>query len=530
MKHLCLAVILLTAVACGSRQQQTGPDNAFLQGGRISTSGQKFVDEKGRQVILHGINYVNKDSAARYLFPDSGNAFSDSKARGFNCIRLGIIWDGIEPQPGRYDEAYLRNIERLVQKAADNGLYVVLDMHQDLFSVLFSDGAPRWATLTDGLPHEKGPIWSDSYFISPAVMKAFDNFWANKPAPDGIGIQDHYANMWKEVSRRFAGNKTVIGYDIMNEPFNGSQGQQLLQQMLLKYAELRSKESGSPMDAAAAFAVWGDETKRMEALDWMRATERYKTIIHAATEANQAFEKGPLRSMYQKVVNSIREVDTTAILFLEHPYFSNSGVPSALERPLLADGRPDPQIAYAPHGYDLLVDSKFYSDAGNDRVAYIFSNFSTVSERLGMPVWVGEWGAFYGSGEGMAPVGRFIRRVLDNHLFGNAYWSYYEGIGQQPYYDSVMNRVYTPFTAGDLVSVSCDSAGKSYTCSWTEKADGRGTTVIYIPDMQLLADTAVQLTPAGSRYDLHRSSAGKAGYLVIPATGKAIARSVTISW
>jgi endoglycosylceramidase len=34
-------------------------------------------------------------------------------------------------------------------------------MHQDLFSMEFSDGAPKWATIDQGKPHNKGTVWSD---------------------------------------------------------------------------------------------------------------------------------------------------------------------------------------------------------------------------------------------------------------------------------------------------------------------------------------------------------------------------------
>ena len=52
-------------------------------------------------------------------------------------------------------------------------------MHQDLYSVLYADGAPKWATLTEGKPHKTGDIWSEAYMLSEAVQNAFDNFWAN---------------------------------------------------------------------------------------------------------------------------------------------------------------------------------------------------------------------------------------------------------------------------------------------------------------------------------------------------------------
>lgn len=58
---------------------------------------------------------------------------------------------------------------------------LILDMHQDLYSRKFDNGAPLWATLDDGAEHVTGTIWSDAYLMSPAVQRAFDNFWQNRP-------------------------------------------------------------------------------------------------------------------------------------------------------------------------------------------------------------------------------------------------------------------------------------------------------------------------------------------------------------
>ena len=61
-----------------------------------------------------------------------------------------------------------------------------------------------------------------AYLESPRVQGAFDAFWINQPDGQGVGIQDRYAQAWKHLAQRYADNKTVIGYDLMNEPFQGS--------------------------------------------------------------------------------------------------------------------------------------------------------------------------------------------------------------------------------------------------------------------------------------------------------------------
>ena len=192
------SVILFIAVlsyACNSTSQQ-GNERRFVR-----VEGQNFVDPEGRQILFSGINFISKNPQENYMPVQGKETIEQFRTWGFNCIRLGIIWDGLEPEPGKYNEVYLKEIDKRIQWATDNDIYVFLDMHQDLYGAKYSDGAPDWATLDEGQPHYRGAVWSDSYLISPAVQKAFDHFWLNTPASDGVGIQDHYANLWKYINR-----------------------------------------------------------------------------------------------------------------------------------------------------------------------------------------------------------------------------------------------------------------------------------------------------------------------------------------
>lgn len=76
---------------------------------------------------------------------------------------------------------YLRKVKDIVNLAEENGIYILLDMHQDLFAQKFIDGAPDWACLDEGLPHpEHCKLWYEAYLQSDAIIRAADNFWANQ--------------------------------------------------------------------------------------------------------------------------------------------------------------------------------------------------------------------------------------------------------------------------------------------------------------------------------------------------------------
>ena len=190
--------------------------------GGLSTTGTWITDSDGRVVILHGTNQVNKGEP----FYPSAQGFDEDDAAflaasGVNVVRVGVIWEAVEPQPGVIDYDYLDSINQTVQMLANRGIYSLIDMHQDLYSAsLGADGAPDWAVQTGGLPN---PDWGFPFsYLGPAQNHAWDAFWSNAKAPDGMGLQNHYALMWGHVANYFKGDPYVLGYDIMNEPWPGS--------------------------------------------------------------------------------------------------------------------------------------------------------------------------------------------------------------------------------------------------------------------------------------------------------------------
>lgn len=141
---------------------------------------------------------------------------------GMNTVRVGWIWKALEPEPGVCDDEYLEQIAAIVSMLAAHGMHVLVDFHQDMFNERFSgEGFPDWAVQDDGLPHRPDLGFPKNYFFMPGLWRAFDHFWANDPAPDGVGLQDRFATAWRRVAERLAGEKHVF-YDIFNEPFPGS--------------------------------------------------------------------------------------------------------------------------------------------------------------------------------------------------------------------------------------------------------------------------------------------------------------------
>ncbi len=196
------------------------------------SSDNRIVDDLGREVLLRGVNitslgeYWQGDPAHPPTLPTTDEDWDAMAGRGLSVIRLVVHWSRLQPERGAVDEAYLDAVDEYVAAAAERGLYTVIDMHQDAYSAFIYtpddetcpegswpgkgwDGAPRWATITDGL----STCVSGDRNSAPAVVAAWNHFY-----DDTDGIRGEFVSTWAAVAERFAGRPEVAGYDLINEP------------------------------------------------------------------------------------------------------------------------------------------------------------------------------------------------------------------------------------------------------------------------------------------------------------------------
>ena len=100
---------------------------------------------------------------------DADYWFQKLSRLGFNSVRFIMNWDAIaHAGPGQYDEAYLDQVEALVDAAARHGIYCLMDMHQDTFlrylhskfnnlPEMGEPGSIEWM-LYSLLPHTDGKV------------------------------------------------------------------------------------------------------------------------------------------------------------------------------------------------------------------------------------------------------------------------------------------------------------------------------------------------------------------------------------
>ena len=64
---------------------------------------------------------------------------------GFNFVRLGVMWEGVETAEGVYNEKYLKDVNDLVTRLGEKGIYTLIDSHQDAVTRLnCGEGMPTF--------------------------------------------------------------------------------------------------------------------------------------------------------------------------------------------------------------------------------------------------------------------------------------------------------------------------------------------------------------------------------------------------
>ena len=183
--------------------------------------GREIQDASGKSVILRGVNIGGwlvtegwmcgqTDANDRLALERLEERFGESKAStlinawydnwftvedfdalenyGFNVIRVPFSWRNLQNAKGDWTrnekgEIDFSRFDWVVNEAAKRGIYVVFDLH-------------RW-------PGIYGEI--------------------SRATDEGEKYRVQMAVLWKEFALHFKGNKTIAGYDVINEP-EGSPG------------------------------------------------------------------------------------------------------------------------------------------------------------------------------------------------------------------------------------------------------------------------------------------------------------------
>ncbi len=175
-------------------------------------------DPEGRAVILRGVNLSSVHKQKPYFdFHVEADYRRIRDDWGMNSVRFLIEWAAVEPARGVYDAAYLDEVAKRIEWAQAAGLWVVIDMHQDVYGEGFAgNGAPRW-TCDEARYAAYVPTtpWFLNY-TDPNVVACYDGLYGSAE------LRGHFIEAWRRVATRLAGYPAVLGFDPMNEPYWGS--------------------------------------------------------------------------------------------------------------------------------------------------------------------------------------------------------------------------------------------------------------------------------------------------------------------
>lgn len=496
---------------------------------KIKVCEKQFVDELGRERIFYGINVGTKNIPYMKVYEDT-DSMDTLKAnirylhtRGLNVIRFVLNWSYLEPEPHKYNEKTLQDIQKFMDICAENDIYVFLDMHQDLYSAftdiekadltkLHGNGAPEWACVTDGKKFKMPKkVWAEGYFLSHAVHNAFNNFWDNTEV-EGMGLQDHFANLWKLLANRFGNHPALLGFDLFNEPFPYKYDKNIFFIIIKSVIKttLKNRSINKFQLLAALF--------KKEPLPALLSHYNSKIMYEITSAANQYIEKFD-REKYapflNKIAAAIREETDNGIIFMENCYYANLGMPFSAP-PITVNQEREANQAFAPHAYDLMVDTPLYKYADDERVGAIFKRRKEEQNRLNIPVLVGEWGGgnlirdWFDHAE-------YLLNLFDEFKWSHTYWCFDPITMHSPVMD-MLCRPHPIAVCGAIDNYRFDKKAQCFTLSFQQKQAYNAATEIFCHRHPLSVDTngTYDIQPIGDEsYILSLTTSEGANHITI---------------
>ncbi len=487
-----LVGVLLTS-SCGSASASSIPvaDPAKGPVGPLrALGGPELVDQDGRTVLLHGVNLVYKIPPYEVTVSGAGrNVLTSNEAQrlaqlGFNVVRLGVIWKGLEPgtdpindpaicTPGaprasapdqfsaRIFDTYMNRLEATVSLLARYGISSLIDMHQDVYNEVFGgEGAPNWAVCTDGVkPEPRLHIanWSVNY-TGPGVAQAYGHFWNNDVVGD---LQGEFDTIWTKIAADFRGNPWVIGYDPFNEPYG---------------PDLSAHPDSRTFDADLECFYTGRS--------------------HPGLDQNGQRVSCPANDPEQGLIPRLEAADPTHLVAYEGNYGTDSGVPNhigAMDYPHLVLNFHDYCFLHVPNGPEPAdfssicgpLESYVFTQHGQER-----ANDDTPQQQGGPADLLTEFGATTDT----ADLAR-ITSDANANLVGWIYWQWINygdptGSHSSALWPprkatasqlSVLSETYASAVSGTPTSMSFDPKTAAFTLAYRSNPKISAPTVIVVP-------------------------------------------------
>lgn len=291
----------------------TEPGTGGIAPGFLHTSGNQILDSQGKSVQISGVNWFGAEGSNGV--PDGlwtrnyKDMIDQMSAQGFNTIRIPysseMLHTSAAPSginyalnPDLQGMSRLQVLDQIIAYAGQDGMRVILDHHRS----------------TAGAGTSENGLWYSSQYT-----------------------EDQWVSDWQMLATRYKNNPTVIGFDLHNEPYNGT---------------------------------WGGGG----ANDWARAAER--------------------------AGNAVLQVNPDLLVFVEgvgtyqgQSYWWGGNLMGVKDRPIVLNV-PN-RVVYSPHDYPNSVypQSWFQSANFGANLPNVFRNaWGYIYEQGIAPIYVGEFG------------------------------------------------------------------------------------------------------------------------------------------
>jgi cellulase (glycosyl hydrolase family 5) len=223
------------------------PCSPMITGWLHTVQGNTSVfDVNGRAVPLAGVDVDGLDfgTGSPASTPDACGkgwslpitSFANVAAWGFNSVRIPISWENIEPTAPNlapngtwvhhWNQQYLNELDSVASQFGETHIAVIFDFAQVDVSGAFQQAPEK---VQGGECEGWGnPTWLYPGITSPTTTQdlaaAMCNFFNDRSAVGNSIPQPVEAMMAAEqmLASRYAGNPTLIGIDMFNEPWFGS--------------------------------------------------------------------------------------------------------------------------------------------------------------------------------------------------------------------------------------------------------------------------------------------------------------------
>lgn len=346
------------------------PKDAVQGDDWLSVSGNKIVDQDGKEVWITGVNWFGYNTGTNTF---DGLWASELKTtvkavadHGFNLIRVPISaelinqWAAGEYPQANYNQAYneelnsmnsLQIFDYFLQLAEENGIKVMPDIH---------------SAQTDASGHTV-------------------NLWYT----DQISVKDYYAALeW--MAKRYKDNDTIIAYDLKNEPH------------------------GKPNEGNNA-AIWNDSKS---ANNWKYVAETAAAKVLAQNPNVLILVEGT--EIYPKNHNG--DYSSTDS---EDYYFNwwGGNLRGVKDFPVNL-GKYQNKLVYSPHDYGPTVYAQPWFE-GNYTYSSLMKdcwrdNWFYIYEDNIAPLHIGEWGGFMK--EPNLKWMKYMRQLIKTYRLNHTFW------------------------------------------------------------------------------------------------------------